>query len=381
VAQGGSDALKERLQQPPLFAAEWLQFRNRLRRWAAAPLRFIAVAALGVAALSFLSAFLRHSTHVAVWLTSVQAYWPVVLVIATLYAAVLTGRRRRAAEAQHSKFWLAAAPISAVALTLHRAARSFAPLVLHLLIVSALVLLGAHAAAGAALRVMGLLWGGALLGATIGWFSPAVRSREHREGSRYAPRVRALPPLSASLASLSHWPIAQSFAWGRPENLRALVVVCLLLGVQAGTSALHGLLIVAVWVAGAYLSSLLIAVPRAAQAAAHWLRATPLAFGRFAWALARRALVHQALGVVVLGTGLLALGAPLSMALYLAGMWLSIVALVYAIGAADAYQGRSSAMKLALSFAGIAAIESRFHAWSAPAALIVAAWRLRSARS
>jgi hypothetical protein len=157
--------------------------------------------------------------------------------------------------------------------------------------------------------------------------------------------------------------------------------VCLLLGVQAGTSALHGLLIVAVWVAGGYLSSLLFAVPRAAQAAAGWLRTTPLAFGRFAWALARRALLHQVLGVLVLGAGAIALGAPLSLALYLAGMWLSIVALAYAMGAADAYQGRSSAIKLALSFGGIAAIESRFHAWSTPAALLLAAWRLRSARS
>jgi len=228
-----------------------------------------------------------------------------------------------------------------------------------------------------ALRIVARLWGGALLGAVAAWFTPIGRPHERREDSRYAPSARPLAT-AASLASLSHWPIAQTFAWGRPENLRALVIVCLLLGVQAGSSALHGLLILSVWLAGGYLGSLLLAVPRAAIAAAEWLRTTPLAFGRFAWALARRALLHQAVGLALMASGLVAMGAAPSLALYFAVLWLSFVVLVYTLSAADAYQGCSPTVKLALSFAGMVAIESRFQAWSIPAALLVAVWRLGS---
>lgn len=350
-----------------------------MRRLAAAPLRILALAALIGGGLALLIAIVRSAASGRV-LTSLEGYWPLVLGLAAIYAAMLTGRRRRSAEAQQSRSWLGAAPISASALAVHRVAHALAPLFLHLLAASVLVWLAAPRSAGPVLRIVGLMWGGAALGAAVPWFMRPGEAHERREDSRYAPRVRSTPTLDASLASLSHWPIAQTFAWGRPENLRALVIVCLLLGVQAGTSALHGLLIIAVWLAGGYLSSLLFAVPRAGQAAARWLRTTPLPFGRFAWALARRALLHQAVGVVLLGAGMMAIGAEPSLALYLAALWLSIVVLVYAIGAADAYQGRSPTMKLALSFAGIAAIESRYHAWSVPAALLFAAWRLRSAR-
>jgi hypothetical protein len=372
--------LKRWLQRHPLFAAEWLQVENRVRRLAEAPLRMLALAALIGAGLLILLGLSQRTARPDAWLTSLQLYWPIVLSLAAIYAAMLTGRRRGRAEAQQDRSWLGAAPISSTALTVHRVAHALAPLFLHVLALSVLVLLAAQETLDSALRVVGLFWGGAILGAAVGWFTRLGRPHERREDSRYAPRGRGAPTLDASLASLSRWPIAQTFAWGRPENLRALVVVCLLLGVQAGASALHGLLIIAVWLAGGYVSSLLFAVPRAAQAAALWLRTTPLAFGRFAWALARRALLHQAVGVVLLGAGLIAIGAALCLALYLAALWLSIVVLVYAIGAADAYQGRSPTMKLALSFAGIAAVESRFHAWSVPAALLFAAWRLRSAR-
>jgi hypothetical protein len=372
--------LKQSLQRHPLLAAEVLQIENRVRRWAATPLKSLALAALIAGGAAILLALSRQSVRPGVWSTSLQAYWPVVLVLAAIYAAMYTGRRRRRSEPLQSRSWLGAAPVSSVALAVHRMAHAFAPLLLQVLAVSALVLLAARDSTRPALRTVGLLWVGAVLGAAIGWISRPGGAHERREDSRYAPRVHSARTLDASLASLSRWPIAQTFAWGRPENLRALVIVCLLLGVQAGSSALRGLIIVAVWLVGGYLSSLLFAVPRAAQGAAQWLRTTPLAFARFAWALSRRALLHQAAGVALLGAGLLAMGATPSLALYLAAQWLSIVVLVYAVGAADAYQGRSPTMKLALSFAGIAAIESRFHAWSVPAALLFAAWRLRSAR-
>ena len=41
---------------------------------------------------------------------------------------MLTGRRRGSAEAQQSRSWLGAAPISSAALTVHRAAHALAPL-------------------------------------------------------------------------------------------------------------------------------------------------------------------------------------------------------------------------------------------------------------
>jgi hypothetical protein len=369
--------LKQRRREHPLFAAERLQLANRMRRWAAAPLRMTALAALIGGGLGGLIILVRPAARADAWMMSLDAYGPMVIGLTALYAAMLTGRRRRSADARQSRLWLGAAPISSAALAAHRTAGALGPLFFQVLAASAFVLLAAGGPTDIALRIVARLWGGALLGALAAWFTPIGRPQQRREDSRYAPRARRLPP-AASLASLSHWPIAQTFAWGRPENLRALVVVCLLLGVQAGSSALHGLLILSVWLAGGYLGSLLFAVPRAAIAAAEWLRTTPLAFGRFAWALARRALLHQALGVVLLGSGLIAMGAAPPLTLYFAVLWLSIVVLVYAISAADAYQGRSPTMKLALSFAGVAAIESRFHAWSIPAALLVVALRLRS---
>ena len=60
--------MKEWLQRHPLFAAEWLQVENRVRRLAEAPLRMLAIAALIGAGLVILLALSQRTARPDVWL-------------------------------------------------------------------------------------------------------------------------------------------------------------------------------------------------------------------------------------------------------------------------------------------------------------------------
>ena len=366
------------LRRHPLLGVEWLALCNRARRWQAAPGRPLALVVFAVLVLASLLLFMREAGRADRWLNAASDYWPIVLAVATLYVGSGAVRRRRRFTADQKRSWLAAAPISARSLQLSLALHVLAPAMVQTLLAVAFVAATAwgNEAVG---RVIAALSGGALLGAASGWFG-AQRRRRRYEASRYAPRAAASLDWRASSAALSHWPIAQAFAWGRPENSRTLLLTCLLLGVQAGTSALHGLFIVALWLFGGYLTSLLLAVPQAAKAAAHWLRSTPVAFMQFAWAVARRAILHQVIGVLIAALGFMGLGMSLSATVYLGALWLSVVMLVYALSVAEAYRGRSPAIPLALSLATLAAVESRAHAWSMPAVVMFTIWRLRGAR-
>ena len=123
------------------------------------------------------------------------------------------------------------------------------------------------------------------------WLAPLRRCIAFAS-SRYVGKVKHGGALMPSTAALSSWPMAQVRAWGRPENLRLLVMVGML-AVQAGSSAIQGLSVVAIWLLGGYLLGLLNAVMHTARAASHWLRSTPIPFAQFAWAMSRRALLYQ----------------------------------------------------------------------------------------
>lgn len=326
-------SLSETLRRHPLLAAEWLQWRSRLRR-----VGQLAVAVV-IASAALMLVLLRYATDVDGALTSMAGQWPIVFMLSTLFVMGHVTRRRRRLGAEAARSWLAAAPISQSDQRLALVVRVLLPIFALAAVACVLTLVVAHGAAAfdAAQRICSWLWIGVLVGSIAGWL-PRQRPRSRFEASRYTPSLEAAATLAPSDRALSHWPIAQAFAWGRPENLRALIVVCLMLGVQAGTSALHGLLIVAAWLLAGYLGSLLAAVPNTAIAAARWLRSTPISRANFGWALARRALAHQAIGMLIAALAVSALGSPLRMTLTLGALWAAAIALAYTSGVWRSYR-------------------------------------------
>jgi hypothetical protein len=228
---------------------------------------------------------------------------------------------------------------------------------LQFVVASALILLLDVREAGSgdvAIKLIRCIGGGLLGGALIGWMLDSSRAERH-VGSRYVARVKPRAKLTPSSDGLAGWPIAQVRAWSRPENSR-VVLVAALLAVQAGSSALGGLAVVAAWLLASYLGALLSAIVQVAKAAAAWLRSTPISFPEFAWSIARRAMLHQVLGTAVAAGLMLVLGAPASLAVQASGLWLLIVSLVTGATLADCYRGRSPAIRIALSLAALAAL-------------------------
>jgi hypothetical protein len=367
------------LRRHPLLFAEWLVACNLLRRARAHAAVVLAVIVGILAALAVL--LLTFAPRFRGLFDGLLDYRALVIAAIGLYAAFTVSKQRERAEVRYTQFWLAAAPVRQYSRTLAILVVTLLPLAAQLLAVCAM-----FAAMGVAGNVDATAVGAVMLwvavataiGSIVGWWS-ARRSRDDAlEGSRY---VGAIKPRSATLPSsdaLSAWPVAQVRAWGRPENLRILVLIPALFAVQAGSSALHGLSVLAIWVLGGYLGGLLRAVWHTARSASDWLRSTPMPFAQFAWAMTRSALLHQFVGTVVAAAVLMSLGAPLATALYLGALWLAIVLLSYSIFVLDAYRSRPPLVRLVLSFATLAIVEAREHGWSIPLAALLAAWQLRA---
>jgi hypothetical protein len=362
----------------PLLLAEWLAARNLLAR---ARAQTAAVAAVAAGILGALAVVLMT---LGSWLPDVfaalLAYRVLTIVAVGVYAAFSVSRERRRAEVRYAQFWLAAAPVRQYSRTLAILVVSSMSLAAQLL--AACLLLAVMGMAGdvdASAVVESTLWivGAGAIGAAAGWWLARRSRADAMEGSRYVGAVKYRNDMVPSAAALSGWPLAQVRAWGRPENLRVLVVVALF-AVQGGSSAVHGLSVVAIWLLGGYLAGLLTAILQTARSAAHWLRSTPIPFAQFAWAVTRRALLYQVVGTAIAGLLMVILGAPLASALYVSALWLTIVLLACSVGLADSYRSRPSFIKLALSFAALAAVEAREQAWSIPIAALLAAWHLRA---
>jgi len=366
------------LQQHPLLLAEWLAARNLRARARAHALKIIAGGGAALGAAAFVLVTLRQQFPAMFeWLL---AYRVLMLVAVAAYALFAVGRQRRSAEVRYTQFWLAAAPVRQYSRSLAILVVSLLPLAAQLLAASVLLAaMGIVAGVAAATVAASLLWiaGGAAIGATIGWWSARRSHADALEGSRYVRQVKARTDTVPSAAALSGWPLAQVRAWGRPDNLRILLMVGML-AVQAGSSALVGLSVVAMWLLGGYLAGLLTAVLQTASMASHWLRSTPLPFAHFAWAVCRRALLYQIVGTMLAIALMVILGSPVLSALYVGGLWLSIVVLACSIGVADSYRARRPFLKLAVSFAALAIVEAREHGWSIPIAAVLAAWQLRA---
>jgi hypothetical protein len=74
------------------------------------------------------------------------------------------------------------------------------------------------------------------------------------------------------------------------------------------------------------------------------------------WTLSRQVLLHQALGSALAAIFMLLLGAPVSMALQVAALWLVLVISISGFALVDSYRGRSPAVKIALSLATLVAL-------------------------
>ena len=317
----------------PVLLVEWLVACNALRR-ATMRRRLFQLAALalllGSAGLAVAGPLAGDASNVV---SALSEYWVATFIASAMYAAAAIARRQRASRQQFAASWLVATPISPRSESVSHAVRSLLPLLLRsagaILLVAALVYLSASPSGR--VRTIGYcIAAGAICGAAVGWWVRRTPVVENEVGSRYVLRARTTAQLHVSDAALSTWPLAQLMAWGRPANTRVLLIVALF-AVQGGSSALHGLAVVACWFVASYLGGLLGASWRAIHDAAAWLRSTPLPFPRFAWSISRRALLHQWVGAAAAVLLFTALGSSWTMALHLAAAWLTIVVLAQAI--------------------------------------------------
>jgi hypothetical protein len=214
-----------------------------------------------------------------------------------------------------------------------------------------------------------------VVGSSLGRCMPRKRQTA-REDSRYAPKARTTDVVSAQ--ALSRWPIAQALSWQKPENARVALVIALF-AVQGGSSMLLGLTVVSAWMLAIYLVTLMQATIHAGNVAARWLKATPIKFVNFAWPLARRVLIHQAIGSTAAAVLAVAMGLGLATALYLWVLWLAIVIGVLCVSLADAYCAQRSPTKIALLLLTSIGIELRQHGWSLPWLLAMSAWHVHRA--
>jgi hypothetical protein len=367
------------LRRHPLLLAEWLAARNLLRRAQAhaAAVLAISVAIIGVIAVVLLT----FAPRFAAVFDGLLTYRVLMVIVIALYAAFVVGGRRQRAEIRYTQFWLAAAPVHQYSRTLAIVVVTLLPLLAQLFVLCVLfAAMGTAGGADASVVGEATMWVAVAIaiGSAVGWWSARRSRADALEGSRYIGAVKPRSATVPSATALSGWPLAQVRAWGRPENLRILVLIPALFAVQAGSSALHGLSVIAIWVLGGYLGGLVGAVWQTARSASHWLRSTPIPFAQFAWALTRRALLYQVIGTLVAAAMMIGLGAPWSSALYLGALWLSIVLLSCSIAVADSYRSRPPLARMVLSFAALAIVEARTYGWSIPIAALLAAWHLRA---
>lgn len=366
------------LRRHPALLVEWLRLVNSLLRWREEGSKAVLVVLIALAVVAVALLF-SVSGHVVSALETLAQYWVLLAVVAAIYAVTSVSGRRRQLEESKSQSWLIATPIPPRSLLISHAIRVLLPLFVIAAIVvvfPALVALANEGIAAAAEKVAGAAAGGLLMGGAIGWWT-GRRAHKHSGvvPSRYVPQPRVrrstTAPTSNELAQasvtlayasmrpeasgLSGWPIAQVFAWSRPENSR-YVLIAALLAVQGGSSAIAGLSVVAMYFVASYLAALLSAMTTVARSAATWLRATPITLMGFVWSVSRRALIHQLIGVALAVGGMLMLGAPLAMALEVAALWLGLFISISGFALVDSYRGRSPLVKIALSVAAFAAL-------------------------
>jgi hypothetical protein len=278
---------------------------------------------------------------------------------AFVYALLFTIRHSAHLKSSYAQSWLRSTPVPPSSYRVAIAARLAVSAAATLIpaVASMAVLLASSGHAADAPSVLGWLAGSFCVGTVAGacWRVPE-HEREQAE-SRY---VLSLRPRAAgpSLEGLARWPIAKALAWHRPEHARVLFIVAAL-SVPAGTSALLGMAILMIWSLGSYLAAVARAVPAVAREAASWLRPTMVPFGAFAWAILRRALIHQLIGTSVLCAILVAAGLRMSDAVYIGALWLTLSAMIGTIGLRQSFLALPSISRTLVSIGLALAAESR----------------------
>jgi len=368
-------AIPRWLHRHPLALTTAVALANRFRRLG----RRLPVSSL--VAITVLLALLLALVVAGDWprfvMQQALTYSAIVVAASSLYAASLMSRHRRAIETARAKAWLVATPLAS-----RGSMRTLLFTVLPLMwrttaavTVAVLLSLDASVSVEQSLQLSAMIAIGSAVGGPCGWWLSRGAAIRGKPTSRYTPRRRPKTSITPSTDALAHWPIAQAFAWGRPENARLLLGAAVLT-IPGGTGILGALFILGTWTVGYYLVALLIAIPHVGRSALQWLRSTPVTFWAFAWPLVRRALLHQVIGTLAAMGVALALSASLSTAMYLGVIWLALVVLIWTISLADAYRARSFATKAAISTFAALLAEARVHGLGVLIAVFVTALHL-----
>jgi len=261
----------------------------------------------------------------------------IVAVAAGLLALSLVSRIRHRVRTALTHSWLIATPAlrrrrTATKVLLFSSALLGRWLILLLLIFA--LSLDSSVSFGQCLSLAALATTGAAFGVLVAWAVSRRQIRSRREDSRYTRHPAAAGELTPSSEALSQWPIAQAFAWSRPENARVLLAA-MILSVPGGMGIIGSLAVLVAWGLGSYLAAVSIAVPHVARTASQWLRSSPMSFRRFAWSLSWRALLHQLCGTVIAAVGLVSAGVTVVTVAYWSLLWLMLCVTMAAIGLAE----------------------------------------------
>ncbi len=332
---------------------------RRVRHGARSPIGLIV--SIVIATMAVLTACVAAarfaSVRIAVeWIDGNAGLTGVSMALGTLTFIV---RRRAQLRAESARSWLVATPIATGAFRTVAAIRIALAVTMQTTVLT-VALLGLAAVNGMALamlsRVAICLAIGSVAGASVGSLWPRPKPAMRSEASRFTRKPRAAST-SPALDGLARWPVAEAVAWHRPENSRLLFLIAVF-SVPAGASALLGAAILTAWTLVSYLIALARAVPAVAREAALWLRPTTLPFAAFAWALVRRALIHQVLGMVLLAAAGISLGGRVNFAIYLAGLWWVSFLMIAAIGIRQGHRLLPSSTRTLLSILLVLIVES-----------------------
>jgi len=329
------------LQDYPVLMARALALANVVRGSAPAGARraFFTRVALYVLGAVLIAGF-SLADRAAFFAEAALSHGEIVAVAAGLLALSLVSRVRDRVRTALTHSWLISTPAlsrrrTATAALLFSAA--FFGRWLFLLIAIFALSLDASVSLRQCVSLAVLATSGAAAGVLVAWAVSRRQKRSRREDSRYTRRPAAVAELTPSSEALSRWPIAQAFAWSRPENARVLLAA-MILSVPGGTGIIGSLAILAAWGLGSYLVAVSIAVPYVARRASQWLRSSPMRFRRFAWSLSWRALLHQLCGTAIAAVGFVSAGVTAVTVAYWILLWLMMCVTMAAIGLADYFR-------------------------------------------
>lgn len=308
----------------PHLASRLLLWRNAYRFRRGRTLAFAALIAAGCAVV----VTLPPTGPILGWL---GGNWAVTFVIATCAFALSTARRRQRASIEATTSWLASLPpASPVRLQIVAATAGWLAAIVAL---SALVWATGASDRPAFARFVFAAAAGTIVGLLAGWRLP--RAGIGAPGFHYAiiRRARDRWARAPSLSPLGSWPAAQGRVFSRPKKTAPVV----LLAMMAVPSGLHGtpagiaLAVVGVCMASFSVVSLSIAAVRIAFEAARWLAPTTVGWWRFTGALIWRAVLTQAMVLVVVT---LLAGAVAPQRALAVGVPLIVICLVASLAAA-----------------------------------------------